>query len=180
MRNTEATRTLAETELGKLFSLIPKQSVTCGTEVQLNTAMDYLACNVVIADSTRLPSDSEVLCGVKGSLENRVYHLPSYLFLGTTQCGVVELTRGMLSTGKVRVLCKYCDLIDAKVDETNRRRIVLMVSVDVWCNLDSEYKRVRFVHSPDCYVGRRKDADRQELPVSMLSVSPFPVFAERS
>lgn len=130
MRDTEATRPLAETELEKLFSLIPKQSVPCGTEVQLNTAMDYIACNVVIADSTRLPNDSEVLSGLKGRLEDRVYHLPSYLFLGATQCGVVELTRGMLSTGKVRVLCKYCDLIDAKVDETNRRRIVLMVFMD--------------------------------------------------
>ena len=53
--------------------------------------------------------------------------LPAYLFIGSTQFGVVEMMRGVMSVGTLRVLSKFCDFVDVAIDETNKRCIVVIV-----------------------------------------------------
>ena len=87
----------------QLITLIPRSVVKCGEQVQLNPSMDYISCNVVILPTTKIPSDSTMLQQMKEKL------------------------------GKVRVLSKFCDLVDVTIEGTNKRCIVVIVIlVDVY------------------------------------------------
>ena len=119
----------------RLVSLIPRSKVRCGEQVQLNPSMDYISCNVVITGTTKIPSDSTLLREMKEKLGNRSYNLPAYLFIGSTQFGVVEMVRGVMSVGTVRLLSKFCDLVDVAIEETNKRcLVVIVIFVDVYQN----------------------------------------------
>lgn len=111
----------------QLITLIPRSVVKCGEQVQLNPSMDYISCNVVILPTTKIPSDSTMLQQMKEKLGNRSYNLPAYLFIGSTQFGVVEMVRGVMSVGTVRVLSKFCDLVDVTIEGTNKRCIVVIM-----------------------------------------------------
>ena len=116
-----------------LLSCIPHITTPCGETVQLNTSLEYIACNVEISAHTIIPDNSsDLLQHVKNQLGDRVYNLPAYIFAGNSQLGVIEILRGgmrSMTIGTVQLICKYIDLLDVAIDERTNRCIILTVRI---------------------------------------------------
>lgn len=111
-----------------LFALLPSEPVAAGELVRLNPSLEYIACNVMLSAVTKFPSQSVELQGMQERLGSRLLNVPCYLFVGESQCGVVEIERGNLSMGRVRVLMKLHDVRDVVIVEQSNR--TLQITVD--------------------------------------------------
>lgn len=118
---------LASAAIAALFSLLPAEPVAAGEHVRLNPSLEYIACNVMLCTATKFPPNSAELAGVQDRLGNRWFNVPCYLFLGESQCGVVEVARGNLSVGCVRVLMKLHDVMDVVIVEQSNRTLQITV-----------------------------------------------------
>lgn len=114
----------------QLSALLSKPTITVGEQVKLNPSLDYLHCNILISATTRVPTSQPPAL-------NRLYTIPAYMFIGETQCGVLEIHRGNTSVGYVRCLTKLYDFVDASIISDNKRCMAILVFFFVGCYVDA-------------------------------------------
>lgn len=113
--------------LAKLKDIPVEISLQLGEQVKLSRQMEYTVCNVVLFPKSLFPPTME---SMKERLHDRVYNFPSYVFIGESQCGIIEVHRGDLSTGYVRFITKWVDVLEVDVLKANNR--CLLLTVHVW------------------------------------------------
>lgn len=86
--------------------------------------MEYVVCNVVLFPASVFPAS---IARLQSRLGDRVFNMPGYLFVGESQCGVVEVQRGDLLTGRVRFVVKWIDVLDVMIAEKIPRCMVMAV-----------------------------------------------------
>lgn len=97
--------------------------------MKLNPSLQYIACNVMLSAVTKIPPNSGELEALQQRLGNRLYNLPCYFFIGESQCGVVEIARGNLSVGCVRVLVKLHDVREIAIAKESNRTLTITVRI---------------------------------------------------
>lgn len=112
-----------------LCALLPSQPIRVGEYVKLNPSLQYIACNVMLSAATKIPPNSGELEALQQRLGNRLYNLPCYFFIGESQCGVVEIARGNLSVGCVRVLVKLHDVREVAIAKESNRTLTITVII---------------------------------------------------
>ena len=110
----------------QLDSLISKITIQIGEQVHLNPSLDYIPCSILISTATYVSSSSSPIQSLSSK---RLYTLPAYLFIGETQCGILEVHRGNTLYGYVRCLVKLHDVLDISIVDDNKRCLVLIVSM---------------------------------------------------
>lgn len=108
----------------QLDSLVSRTTIQIGEQVRLNPSLDYIPCNILIGSTTYISSSS---LPIQSQSSQRLYTIPAYLFIGETQCGILEVHRGNTLFGYVRCLVKLHDVLNISIVDDNKRCLVIFV-----------------------------------------------------